>query len=426
MSISKRKLKSGAISWGYYFDLPGSTRGDRKTATGKGFATEKAAKQAEAERRVEEARKARMGDVVSTGRPPKRMDELLEEYFQHATGTELYKKTAERYRDLATYLRPELSELAFDEVSGFALTREWKRLKDEGGKRLRKDGSGRPKPLARKTVSGISAMVSSAYNWAMRAGLAKVNPVASSVLPKDSGNKRPPKTLTISEFDLLVKSANYWMLPDFLEVAAATGVRRGELLALRWTDIAGNIIQFAQSLSETKDGLEFKPTKAEKIRVVAVDEATVAILEKHRKQQDELRELHGPDYRTDLDLVFSEPNGEPLSPDAITSLVSRLCRRLKFPQGVSLHTTRHTHASQLLAEGETLTAVSARLGHANTQVTASIYAHVIQGREQKLAETWGRLRGLRVSTGQHHGEKEGQSEERDSTSTIENTRVRPN
>jgi integrase len=346
MSIRKRRYDNGTVSWAYYFELPDSTRTNRLTATGSGFATKKEAEDAEAVRRLEEAKRARMEDRGVTGRPPKRLDELLEEYFQHATGTELYKKTAERYRDLATYVTPEITALPFDEVTGFLLTREWKRLKDAGGKRKTKDGQ--QKPLARKTVSGISAMISSAYTWAMRAGLAHSNPVVSSVLPKDSGEKRPPRTLTIAEFDLLVKAADYWILPAFLEVSAALGVRRGETLAVRWPDIAGNLVQIAQSLSETRDGLEFKPTKSNKIRVLSIDEATVTILDRHRKQQMELREQFGPDYRTDLDLVFCQPNGEPLSPMAITNAVSRLCRRLKFPKGVSLHTTRHYAGSRTI------------------------------------------------------------------------------
>ena len=68
--------------------------------------------------------------------------------------------------------------------------------------------------------------------------------------------------------------------------------------------------------------------------------------------------------------------------------MSALCRRLKLPKGVNLHTLRHTHGSHLLAAGMEITAVSERLGHSSVRVTAEIYSHAIRGRDDEAAREW--------------------------------------
>jgi len=97
----------------------------------------------------------------------------------------------------------------------------------------------------------------------------------------------------------------------------------------------------------------------------------VACLDAHRLRQDEFRRQFGPDYRSDLDLIFANPDGSPLNPNSISSTVSRLCRRLGLPKGASLHVLRHSHASLLLADGVDIATVSARLGHSSVRTTAT-------------------------------------------------------
>lgn len=146
----------------------------------------------------------------------------------------------------------------------------------------------------------------------------------------------------------------------------------------------------ARSLSQTKGRLEFKGTKTEKPRPVSLPTSAVESLAAHRKKQDELREQFGPDYRTDLDLVFANPDGTPLKPDSISSVVSALFKRLKIPKpkGAALHLLRHSHTSHLLAGGVPLPAVSARLGHSSVRTTQEIYAHMITGQDDEAAKVW--------------------------------------
>jgi len=150
----------------------------------------------------------------------------------------------------------------------------------------------------------------------------------------------------------------------------------------------------ARSLTQTKDVLEFKGTKTEdSARVVTLPASVVDALAAHRKRQDQFRKQFGPDYQTDLDLIFANPDGTVLKPDSISATVSALCRRLKLPKGVSLHTLRHSHGSHLLAAGMEITAVSERLGHSSVRVTADVYSHAIRGRDDEAARRWEEFQG---------------------------------
>jgi integrase len=174
----------------------------------------------------------------------------------------------------------------------------------------------------------------------------------------------------------------------FLELSAATGARRGEVLALRWSDIHGNDIVITRSLTQTRQTLEFKGTKSVRPRRVFLPGSVLISLAAHRTKQDEFRRQFGPEYRADLDLIFANPDGTPLRPNSVSASVSLLCRRLGLPKGVSLHTLRHSHGSVLLADGVDLATVSERLGHSSVRVTADIYSHALRGRDQDAARRW--------------------------------------
>jgi integrase len=177
-------------------------------------------------------------------------------------------------------------------------------------------------------------------------------------------------------------------MATFLEVAAATGARRGEVLALRWSDIQDGRAIITRSLTQTRQLLEFKGTKTERPRDVKVPESALAALDAHRKRQDEFRQQFGRDYRADLDLIFANPDGEPLRPNSISSVVSLLFRRLGLPKGASLHSLRHSHGSHLVADGVPLPVVSERLGHSSVRTTADVYAHALRGQDDDAARRW--------------------------------------
>ena len=117
-------------------------------------------------------------------------------------------------------------------------------------------------------------------------------------------------------------------------------------------------------------------------------ESALAALEIHRKRQDEFRQQYGLDYRADLDLIFANPDGTPLRPNSISSVVSLLSRRLGLPKGASLHSLRHSHGSHLVADKMPLPVVSERLGHSSIRTTVDVYTHALRGQDDDAARRW--------------------------------------
>jgi integrase len=315
---------------------------------------------------------------------PKSLGSLLQEFFaQHVDG-ELAPKTAERYHEQIGYLHPDLLDMPLTDVTALHLSREWKRLVQSGGRDRRTKAS---RPLSKKTVRNIAGVVSSAFKQAIKWGLVPANPVPASEPPVPK--KRRGIALTPVQQQILIDAANEpWFLGTFLELSAATGGRRGEVLALRWSDVQDGRVVITRSLCQTRAGLEFKSTKTEdSARLVSLPASAIKALKAHRSLQDKFRLQFGADYAAG-DLIFANPDGTPVRPDSISSAVSALCKRLKMPKGVSLHTLRHTHGSHLLAAGMEITAVSERLGHSSPRVTQDIYAHAIRGRDDEAALKW--------------------------------------
>ena len=384
MAIRKRKYKSGKVTWEYVFEASHSTRENRKQITESGFATKREAEDAEAARRirVDEQYKAEQKGVT---RPiPQTLQDLLTEFLTVHCERNLESKTVERYREMVVYLAPELLALRHDEITSLYLNREWNRLLDSGGHHRK---TRKPRSLSVKSVKNIAGMVSSAFNRAIFWGLASVNPVTHSEVPKH--RRKDGIALTPGQQSFMIEACTHWALPAILEMDAALGARRGEILALRWSDIVGNQAVICRSLSQTKAGLQFKETKTPAgYRYVVIPESALKVLKDLRKKQEEFRAQFGKDYRSDLDLIFCNPDGSPLKPNSISGTVSALFRRLKPPKGASLQSLRHTHGSHLLAAGIELIDVSRRLGHANVRVTAEVYAHALPGRDEEAAQRW--------------------------------------
>lgn len=403
MPVYKRKYKSGAVVWSYVFSGPGATRDHQNQITESGFASKKEAMDAEAASRIEEQQKyelAKAGAVTVTSELPKTLAALVLEFMRQHAQENLAPKTIERYRECAAYLSPELTGMALSEITPLHLNREWKRLQASGG-RTRKDK--KPRPMSAKTVRNIAGVVSSAFGRAIRWGLVTANPCTFSEPPKIQKHKGV--ALTTTQQDLLIQAASGpWCLSMFLEMDAATGARRGEVLALRWSDIEDGRVVIGRSLCQTfrvvntpegktqrvHDVLEFKTTKTDEIRVLGLPPETTTSLEAHRQKQAAHRQQYGADYRTDLDLIFANPDGTPLRPDSISATVSALFKRLKIqkPKGAALHLLRHSHGSHMLANGVPLPVVSQRLGHSSVRVTADVYAHAIHGQDDEAVQKW--------------------------------------
>jgi integrase len=169
-------------------------------------------------------------------------------------------------------------------------------------------------------------------------------------------------------------------------VALFTGMRRGEILALRWgnVDLDGKIIRVRESLEETRAGLRFKGPKSKAgVRDITLPTVVIETLQAHRKRLLERRLMLGQGKLADTDLVFPAWDGSPQRPNSLGSLWYDLAKELKL--GVSFHGLRHTHASQLIDAGVDVVTIARRLGHSSPAITLQVYAHLFRKDDGKAA-----------------------------------------
>ena len=173
-------------------------------------------------------------------------------------------------------------------------------------------------------------------------------------------------------------------------VSPFTGMRRGEVLALRWpnVDLDAKVSRVREALEETKArGLRVKTpkTKAGR-RDVSLPEIVVDALREHRREQLEFRMALGIGKMPGDALVFSAPlKGGHQSPRAFSKEWARVAASIGFP-GLSFHALRHTHASQLIDAGIDIVTISKRLGHAKPDITLRIYAHLFRKDDSKASD----------------------------------------
>jgi integrase len=178
-------------------------------------------------------------------------------------------------------------------------------------------------------------------------------------------------------------------LYPLIVTALYTGLRRGELLALRWRNVEldAKVLRVRESLENTKvGGIRFKTTKTRAgRRDVSLPDFVVDTLREHRRQQLELRVALGLGKLAEDALVFATFEGEPLSLNGVSKAWAQVADDCGVGD-VTLHGLRHTHASQLIDAGVDIVTISKRLGHASPAITMKVYAHLFQQTDAKAAE----------------------------------------
>lgn len=251
-------------------------------------------------------------------------------------------------------------------------------LKDGG----RKDG--RPGALSPPSVIHIHRVLSEALKMAVRWQFVARN-VCDAV---------DPPAVHAREIPAIDDAATAWLLDCArgtrlhipILLAASCGLRRGEILALRWSDIdwGAGVAWIRRAVEQTRAGAAIKdPKSAKSRRSVALPPIAVEALRGHQQEQSRRKEALGSDYR-DNDLICARDDGTVWNPAAFTSAYRHLLRRRNL-KGPNFHALRHSHASQLLKAGVDLKSVSARLGHANSGFTLETYGHLLPGQGQEAA-----------------------------------------
>jgi integrase len=185
-------------------------------------------------------------------------------------------------------------------------------------------------------------------------------------------------------------------LAALLFIGALTGARRGELCALRWSDLDPDTgtLTFARSVYETDGGgWGEKQTKTHAERRVALDELGLEVLRRHREAAGALAADLGLELRPDGYMFSRSPVGsEPIRPDVASKFTARVAKAAGVK--THLHALRHFSATRLIAAGHDVRTVAGRLGHADASVTLKVYSHALSERDREAAATLGRTLAL--------------------------------
>lgn len=248
--------------------------------------------------------------------------------------------------------------------------------------------------LSKMTVVHIHRVLHAALRQAARRGLVVRN--VSDVVSPPRPDRKPMKTLTPEQASALIAAADGDRLRALYVLALTTGMRKGELLGLRWrdADLDGRSLRVQGSLQQIPgEGLKIvEPKTASSRRQIMLTETGVDALRRHRAEQAQERLRSGGTWE-DHDMVFASTNGGPINPSNLSyRSFGPLLTKAKVPK-VRFHDLRHTCATLLLGEGVHAKVVSEMLGHTEVGITLDLYSHVTPTMQKGAADALDGLLG---------------------------------
>lgn len=256
------------------------------------------------------------------------------------------------------HIKPNLGHFRLDKLNSLAIDNFYSELEREG--------------KSSATIKKIHSIVRASLEYAVQYQLIKRNP--ASVV-------QPP---TVKHKDIVVWDEQQMIaFLDFVKdewdyivyhLALYTGMRKGEILGLKWSDIdfINNKIRVMRSYSKTGFS-EGKTSNAR--RVIDIDESTIELLLKRKKKVSENKLKMGQDYN-DLDLIICRPTGDPVDVRNVNRRFDKFVEKSNLPK-IRFHDMRHTHATLMLKMGVPVKVVSERLGHGSIEMTLNTYTHLL-------------------------------------------------
>ncbi len=306
--------------------------------------------------------------------------DYLKQWLKDYAFTNLSPKTAEGYESIIyRHLIPALGVIPLAQLRPEMIQRYIGDKLTHG----RANGQG---GLSSRTVRHHIICLHTALQRAVKMGILIRNPVDAVTIPR--AERHEMQTMSESDIHIFLEMARPTPYYALFYMLLFTGVRRSELLALRWQDVDLLLLQISisRSLYQVKGGrIIFRQPKTEKSRrQVALSPSTVDMLKEYQDSQNKLRLSLGYPALTDDDLVFCQYDGKPFLPNTVTHNWVKLIRRSGL-NGIRFHDARHTHASLMLKQGIHPKIVQERLGHSSIQITLDTYSHVAPGLQQAAA-----------------------------------------
>ncbi|TPK70184.1 site-specific integrase [Mesorhizobium sp. B2-4-15] len=316
--------------------------------------------------------------------------EFLEEWLTFIKPS-VAPKTHERYAEICRKgLSPIigtviLSKLKTDRIDAAFSTALTKPRADHRVKKGAEASEPLP-PLSPRTVHHYRRVLIKALSQAVTWERLTRNPAVATTPPKVERQKMLAYDVAQTATLLETLRPTRMFVPILLAVTC--GLRRGEILALRWrhVELGHNLrrLSIVESAEQTKDGIRYKEPKSGRGRTVALSASTVAELKAHRARQAEEQLRLG--LRPDGDsFVVAQVDGQPLQPRSLTHEWVRVLGKTTLPR-IRFHDLRHTHASQMLSAGIHPKVASERLGHSSIGITLDLYSHVMPGMQADAAE----------------------------------------
>lgn len=311
--------------------------------------------------------------------------EFLERWLKDYAWPNLAPRTAEGYQSIIRWhLIPQLGNITLTQLKPEHLQKYYAERLAKG----RCNGKGGLTPL---TVRHHHMALHRALQVAVKWGLIARN--SADAIDPPSFQRREMRVMNEDNIETFLEAARSTPYYALFYLALFTGMRRSELLALRWSDvdlILGQV-SVSRSLHHLRDrSLVFRtPKTARGRRTIALSPSTCIVLREYKEKQETSRAMLGIPLKND-NLVFSRIDGRPLLPDTVSHAWTKLAHRHGL-EGIRLHDARHTHASLMLKQGIHPKIVQKRLGHASIQTTLDTYSHVAPGLQEAAAARFDEL-----------------------------------
>ena len=305
--------------------------------------------------------------------------EWMEVWFEDYAKLEVRPSSHQTYRGyIDNHINPNIGDIPLEKLTALDLQKFYKKLLTKG-RVDRLEAKGQPKGLSAKTVRNIHQILSSALKLAQEQRIILANPAEGCALPKVE--HREMKTLPVEQLQSFLREARESGVFELYYLELATGLRRGELLGLKWEDIdlERGDLRVRRQISRINGEVVEAPLKTKNAyRTLPLAEDTVSVLLEQKKKVGS------------SPWVFPSPNGGPISPDSVLHMLHRVLKRAGLPK-VRFHDLRHTFATLALQNGVDIKTVSGMLGHFSAGFTLDTYAHVTSAAQRQAAQTMGNV-----------------------------------
>ena len=298
----------------------------------------------------------------------------MDTWFENVAKIKVRPSSHQTYKGyIDNHIKPNIGKIPLEKLTTIDLQKFYRKLLTKG-RVERIESKEQPKGLSAKTVRNINQVISSAMDLAVAQKIILVNPTNACELPKVEHKEM--QTIPAEQLRAFLDEARATGVYEMYYIELATGLRRGELLGLKWTDIdwKNGIIKVRRQVARVDGQIVKAPLKTKNsYRSVTISQQAIEVLTQQKA-------------KTNDQYVFPSPNGGPISPDSVNNMLKRVLERAGIPK-VRFHDLRHTFATIALQSGVDIKTVSGMLGHFSAGFTLDTYTHVTTSAQKEAAQT---------------------------------------